>query len=131
MKNKCNNKKCINYDNERLSVCQLRGECPFNPFETQRILREECYNQTRYLLETSQDILSDLKCCGLHPYVRFEISEDYARAMTRGFDADVLTSLHGCQVRIKWDEKRYVKMIISVSPFEIEDYKGGRYERNS
>lgn len=118
--NKCNNKKCINYDDERLSICQLKGKCPFNPFETQRILREECYNQTRYLLDLYNDIISDLKRCGLHPYVRFEISEDYARAITKGFSADTLTSLHGCPVRINWDEKRSVKMLISISPFELE-----------
>lgn len=129
--NKCNNKKCINYDDERLSVCQLKGKCPFNPFETQRILREECYNQTRYLLDLYYDYIDDLKRCGFHPYVRFEISEDYARAITREFEADALTSLHGCQVRILWGEKRSVKMLISVSPFEIEDYKRGKYERNT
>lgn len=87
-----------------------------NPFKRRdNALREECYNKARYLLD-------DFICVKLtlnhykynKPDLKFEISKDYAEAMTRGFHPSTFTSLFGIPVVINYNEEKSVKLYINV-----------------
>lgn len=87
-----------------------------NPFKRRdNTLREDCYNKARYLLDNFIDsklILKHYKYGGAD--LKFEISHDYAEAMTRGFHPSTFTTFFGIPVVINYNEEKSVKLYINV-----------------
>lgn len=87
-----------------------------NPFKRRdNALREECYNKAKYLLGDYVSTTYMLYNSKYNkPDLKFEISHDYAEAMTRGFHPSTFTTLFGVPVVINYNEEKSVKLYINV-----------------
>lgn len=93
-----------------------RRSNPFNYMNEK--LRRKCYYEARYILNIFYEYRDILVKGGLTDIeLVFEISEDYARAMTIGFKPTDLKSLHGVPVRVTSDKTKSVKLFITCKQF--------------
>lgn len=91
------------------------GDCT-NPWEEyEEKLRTECYNKCRYLYTMFKELSYSYDLSKMYqPDMHFEISSDYAKAMTRGFPPSDLTTMMGIPVKVTTDKVKSVNLYINL-----------------